>query len=226
MIHPIAPPPYAKFGPSSWWDMLVPSSPVYWFVIAAIVLAVGYAAWVIYAAIQARNADPCASFVSLACFDRMMANSQGDGTRHFLVQTHKGFPNIEQFEHVLPDDESSFRVSYRNEVHGYTFRLIKRPEGSYDVFILKAPRYDGRPSDEASSFRAGIGTSRERIAFAPGMEPVDLPDCVRKAIFWAEANSRYIVTGMRWVKQGPAPQGHAPGGRIRSASGTTVLNTR
>jgi hypothetical protein len=201
MIHPISPPPLPGFGSTSWWDWLAANTLLYWVVLLGTIVCIGYIVWIAYSAIRARTAEPSASFVSLACAERMAKSGVAEGGRHFLVYTHSGFPDVQQFEHVLPSDERSFRLTYRNEVHRYGFRLTKRAEGEYDVFILNAPRYEGRPSDAESSFRSDVGTARERIAYAPGMEPTDLPDAVRKTIFWAEANSRYIVNGHRWLKQ-------------------------
>lgn len=119
MIHPIAPPPLPGFGPASWWDWLFANTLLYWLVIIGVAVCLGYVAWVVYAALRARNAEASASFVSLACADRVARSHSTGGVRYFLVYTGPGLPDVQQFEHVLPSDESSFRITYRNELHVY-----------------------------------------------------------------------------------------------------------
>jgi hypothetical protein len=203
MIHPIAPPPFEDLAKANWWVDMLQHALGYWLVILGLLVCVGYIAWMAYSAWRAHREEPSASFVSLACA-RRMATASADGTRHFLVHTEGGFPDVQQFEHVLPAYDTVLRLSYRNEWHAYSFRIVKRQEGEYDAFVLKLPRYEGRPNDAAATFRADVGTGAERLAFRPGVEPVSLPDAVRKAIFWAEANSRYILHGFHWsAAEGP-----------------------
>lgn len=120
----------------------------------------------------------------------------------FEVETVAGVPELEQFSSRLPLHLDRYWFAYSNEYsHTFEFRAIRRADGRYDVLILKRHEYGHRSAGGHDTHRHDIGGSNERICFNPDdpeASPKDLPDACRKAVFWADCTSQYIMYGTRF----------------------------